>query len=173
MPRRGKIGGFAELGPEQTANDLFGHLKTGDKVAIVSRFSKEHAQSHIDALERRGLQVRYVTGQTGVQDFCFLMSTQKEMIGPLISTYFAWASFLSNSTRIVAYSLGSKQLQPTFRPYNVTNLKSRLVFRLFEMNETTKTPSAAPAPSSEQLQQSTSSTKATMNEPHWSPTSLG
>jgi FkbM family methyltransferase len=168
MPIVGKTGFFAELGPEQTARDLFGHLKPGSKVAIVSRFSKEHTQLYIDALERRGLQVRFVTGQSGVQDFCFLVSAQKEIVGPAGSTYFVWASYLSNSTQIIAYSLDFKEQPqeqdnlPVFQSYNFSNsgLKSRFKFRLIKREEppmsTASSSTSTSRPSSEHNSSSSS-----------------
>lgn len=147
MPRAGKGLGFEELGPTQTARDLFGHLNPGDKVAILSRFSQESSQPYIDALVQRGLQVRFITGQSGVQDFCFLMSAQKEMIGIAISTYFVWASYLSNCTRVVAYSLDTPERQQQDRPflsYDFTNpgLQSRIHFVLIRPDAPTPAPVA-------------------------------
>jgi putative heme iron utilization protein len=49
LPRTGKSHGYHEADPQQAANDLFGHLKEGDKIAIVTRFS-DSAQSYVDAL---------------------------------------------------------------------------------------------------------------------------
>lgn len=81
MGRNTKKKGFKELSPNQTAADLFGHLKPGEKVAIVTRFSAKQAKPYTDALEQRGLKVRVIEGQSGTEDFCFLMSAQKEIIG--------------------------------------------------------------------------------------------
>ena len=104
MPRVGKSLGFEEMGPNQTARDLFGHLKAGDKVAILSRFAlSPHEEPFLHALERQGLQVRFIQGQTGMQDFCFLLNTQKELIGTGKSTYFFWASILGNAKKIRSY----------------------------------------------------------------------
>ena len=95
-----------ELNPNQTAFELFGHLNTGDKVAIMSRFGEEHMQPYVDAMKERGLKVRVVTGQTGVQDFCFLKSSTKEIVGTRKSTYFGWAALLSDTVkRVTAYSI--------------------------------------------------------------------
>ena len=100
--------GLKEIGPEQAARDLLGHLKPGDKVAIVNAFGREYVQPYVDAFEGRNLTVRVIEGQTGIEDFCFLMSTQKEMFGIAYSTFFVWAGVLSNSSRVVAYSMDTK-----------------------------------------------------------------
>jgi hypothetical protein len=134
MPRVGPNLGFHELGPQQLARDLLGHLERDDKVAIVSRFTQETAQPYIDALTERGLNVRFIAGQTGVQDFCFLMHTKKEMIGIAISTYFMWAAYLSNCARVVAYSVDTVQRRDHFGDdyfhYNFTSpvLAGRISF---------------------------------------------
>jgi hypothetical protein len=120
MPNVGKDLGFQELSPNQAALDLFGHLQPGDKVAIVSRFGMEHVKSYIDALEDRGLQVRLVTGQSGMQDFCFLMRAEKEMVGMAISTYFMWAALLGNCRNVTAYSVDTDERRQTFGDGHVT-----------------------------------------------------
>lgn len=118
---------------------MFGHLEPGDKVAIITRFDEEYAQPYVDALQQHGLQVRVIQGQTGSQDFCFLMSAQKGMVGIVLSTYFGWAALLSNATRIMAYSIDSDERRnltdmtgPVYRYYNWTNpaLQNRFLFSL-------------------------------------------
>jgi hypothetical protein len=89
--------GFRELNPEQVSNELFGQLQRGDKVAIVSRFKNEITKQYVTALERRGIIVRLISGQTPVQDFCFLKRAQKEMAGSEISSFFVWASYLGKA----------------------------------------------------------------------------
>lgn len=56
MPRLGVRLGFAELKPNQTASELFGHLKPGDKVAIITRFTAQEAQPYVQALQQGGAQ---------------------------------------------------------------------------------------------------------------------
>ena len=108
--------GFEEMGPNQTARDLFGHLGRGDKVAIVSRFGMStFEEQFIDALERQGLHVRFVQGQTGVQDFCFLMHAQKELVGPGKSSFFNWAAILGNATKIRSYRLDTPETRAISR----------------------------------------------------------
>mmetsp|Transcript_2701 Transcript_2701/g.3847 ORF Transcript_2701/g.3847 Transcript_2701/m.3847 type:complete len:392 (+) Transcript_2701:160-1335(+) len=111
MPKRWNGFGFHEADPQQAANEVFGHLKEGDKVAIVTRFGGESAQPYVDAFEARGLKVRVVDGNDGPADFCFLMSAQKEIAGMAISTYFAWAGYLGNATRVISYQMASSKLK--------------------------------------------------------------
>lgn len=132
--------GFSELNANQTAYELFGHLNAGDKVAIVSRFSAKEAKPYTDAMEHRGLKVRVIEGQSGTQDFCFLMSAQKEMIGIAKSTYLFWAGVLSKSAhRVLAYSLDTPQTRARSHDnplisYNWTHpeLKRKFDFKLFK-----------------------------------------
>lgn len=76
MPRRGKGLGFEELDPIRTASELFANHQSGDKVAIISRLDN-NIDKYKEALEMRGLKVRYVEQQTGNEDFCFLIKAQK------------------------------------------------------------------------------------------------
>lgn len=140
LPGRAKKLGFEELGPKQTARELFGHLVPGDKVAIISRFQLKHATKYVNALTEQGLRVRFIQNQTGIQDFCFLMHAQKEIVGISFSTYFLWAALLSNASSIIAYSLDSpaqKRLSAHLTHFHFTNptLSGRWTFRLFTPNE--------------------------------------
>lgn len=100
MPRVGKQPKFTELDPEKTANVLLSHLQPGDKVVLLGRFQSA-LEPYKEALEKRSISVRTITGQSGVQDFCFLMSTTKEIVGMISSTYAFWASLLSTSVKKV------------------------------------------------------------------------
>ena len=126
MPKHAIRKGFVDLEPAQVATDLFGHLHPGDKVAIITRFAK-HAQLHKHALEARGLQVRVIEGQNGVEDFCFMMSAKKEIIGAALSTYLQWGAILSNATRVVAYSVTSST-KGHIRYFSDPKLKSKFLF---------------------------------------------
>jgi hypothetical protein len=84
---------------------LFGHLQVGDKIAMTTRWHNPLSQAYVDALMARGLNVRIVTNQTGVQDFCFLQSAQKELVGVAKSTYVRWAAYLGNATRARLYAV--------------------------------------------------------------------
>lgn len=129
--------GTVELDPQQAASELFGHLNEGDKVAIITRYDASTAQPYVDALEQRGLQVRVIQGQSGNEDFCFLMNAKKEMIGIAYSTYLFWAGVLSNTCqRVVAYSINTQARKESGRTvyvkYNWTNteLQKKFQFQL-------------------------------------------
>lgn len=107
LRRRAERLGYLELDPHRIAQELLGHLQPGDKVAMVTRFDVAAAEPYLQAFRDRGLQARLIRNQTDVEDFCFLKNAQKEMIGPMMSTYFLWASLLSNSSRVTAYLVNS------------------------------------------------------------------
>ena len=138
---RWKTMGFTEIGPNRTANELFAHLKTGDKVAITSRF-EDGLQPYVDALARRGIQARVVSGQSGVEDFCFLLHAKKELVGVTKSTFFAWAALLGNATVIRAYQAnaipgpGGKGGSLGKRPYfwKLPELAKRFRYHVFDVN---------------------------------------
>ena len=141
MPRRAKHLGFEELSPNKTANELFGHLGKGDKVAIISRFSTSPTlQQYLEALERRGIQARVITGQDGTEDFCFLMHAQRAMVGTAQSSYLQWAAFLGSPTKAVGYSVDSPSRRrrhggkTPFYHFNYTHpdLASRFSFELYK-----------------------------------------
>lgn len=134
MPRRWNSYGFHEADPQQAANEVLEHLKEGDKVAIVTRFGGETTQPYVDAFEAKGLKVRVVDGNDGPADFCFLMSTQKEIAGLAISTYFEWAGYLGNATRVISYQMASSK---KFNPqHNCTSkgLKGKFDFMTLNNN---------------------------------------
>jgi hypothetical protein len=66
------------------------------------------------------------------------MNAQKEMVGLARSTFFLWAGFLGNCSRVRAYSVDSpdrRQAVPNvFDRYNWTHpeLQSRVFFELFK-----------------------------------------
>lgn len=80
----------------------------GEKVAITTRFGGTHVKPYIQALERRGLQARVVEGQSGVQDFCFLLSAQKELVGTRKSTFVQWAAWLGGAKQVELYEPESR-----------------------------------------------------------------
>jgi hypothetical protein len=140
MPRKGIKFGFEELGPNQTANDLFRNLQAGDKVAITSRFSEHPSlQPYVDAFQSRGVQVRVIANQTAVEDFCFLMHAKKELVGNAVSTFSIWAGFLGNASKVRLYSIDSEWTRAglfadrVFKYYNWTHpkLRDKVFFELF------------------------------------------
>lgn len=94
-----------ELDAKETAYDLFGHLKKGDKLAMTSRYNNELTQSYIAAFRERGIEARLVEGGNPGQDFCFLMHAKKELVGPEGSSFTRWAALLGNATSVTLYSM--------------------------------------------------------------------
>jgi hypothetical protein len=88
---------FAELSPDQIVPFLSKELEIGGSVAIVSRFPDDnHTLSYQKALLNTGYRARIIQEQTGVQDFCFMLHCQHELVGLLTSTYVWWAAELGN-----------------------------------------------------------------------------
>ena len=128
MPRMWKKLGFVELDPNRTANELLGHLPDNSRVAILSRFDQTHMHTYLEALQARNLIARSIDGQTGVQDFCFLKSSSIAA-GTLLSTYFAWAFWLSDTqSQTILYSInitkyqqvGFANFQPSFAKHIIS-----------------------------------------------------
>ena len=121
--------------------------KTSKKIAITTRFAKHRAtQQYVKALTNNGFDVRVISNQTAVQDFCFLSSAQYELVGSVRSTFLVWAGILSPPTcRVRLYSVESphtrrkseKSGRPFFRTYNWTNpkLQSHILFELYSSEE--------------------------------------
>ena len=104
-------GGCQELPPYVVANKLFRNLQqqsTGsssnivssssfDSVAMTSRYPDSiETKQYITALaDQRGIPTRIIQNHTAVEDFCFLLHTQKELVGIASSTYLKWAAILN------------------------------------------------------------------------------
>jgi hypothetical protein len=97
--------GFTELTPNQTAYELFQHLKAGDKVAITTRFEGPEVLEYVQALQGRGLIVRVVEGQRDIEDFCFLMKAQRGLAGNVVSTFVKWAAYSGEAEHVQLYVL--------------------------------------------------------------------
>jgi len=105
----GSDSALEDVSPSQTVNVLLEHLRPGDKVSITTRTFNEHLQLHLDAMQARGLQVRVIQGQSGMQDFCFLLKAKKELIGNFQSTFFFWACVLGRAKIARLYTIDSPQ----------------------------------------------------------------
>ncbi|CAJ1948941.1 unnamed protein product [Cylindrotheca closterium] len=117
MGKAGRDLGFEELSPEKTATEIFANYTPGDKVAIVSRF-QTNTDKYIKALkEIRGIDARYIKGQTGNQDFCFLLKSRKDIIGQRVSTFATWAGLLGRPERLRLYSVDSKYTRAKKRSF--------------------------------------------------------
>jgi hypothetical protein len=125
---------FPELGPNQIAQEIFRHLNPGDKVAIISRFADKYVQLHVKALERRGLNVRVIEGNSGEQDFCFLLSAEKEILGSDKSTFFFWAAVLGNAQKVRLHSIGADYRYSSYE--HPPELKKRFLFSNHDVNAT-------------------------------------
>lgn len=107
----GSDSGLEDVSPRQTAEVLLQHLGKGDKVAITTRVHNEQLQRYVDALTSRGLQVRVIEGQSGPQDFCFLLQSKKELVGNFQSTFVFWAAMLGHTQMILLYTRDSPRLR--------------------------------------------------------------
>ena len=138
MPRVYKRLGFQELGPNQTAIDLFGNYKAGDKVAIVTRFGDDKdANSLADKLRGIGLTVRLIAGNSGEQDFCFLKNTKKEIIGTYKSTFLFWAGILGETEKVHVYTMENpRNVQGYPKSFQSQSLNERFVFSEHSHNST-------------------------------------
>lgn len=91
---------FQELSPQQLAlllTEAVGTNRNTTSVAIVSRFPEDdHTREYQVALTAAGFRTRIVFGQTGIQDFCFMLHSRSELFGSLTSTYVWWAAELGN-----------------------------------------------------------------------------
>jgi hypothetical protein len=94
MPKRFSSLGFEELRPQDVAYRLFGNLQAGDKIAITGRFVDQNGATNtstisqiVSALESRGLIVRLVQGGGAMEDFCFMKSAKKELVGKYVDLF--------------------------------------------------------------------------------------
>ena len=173
LVRKGRSSGLEELSPKKIAYEVFQHLPNGSQIAITTRFgSHPTTRQYIETLQQRGFEVRLITNQTAVEDFCFLKSTQRELVGMVRSTFVVWAALLmdDNTTddsrsashaKARLYSVQSPHTikkfaakgKPIFRTYNWTHpkLQSRVFFELFtseEMDAVSLSTTSAPTPPS-------------------------
>jgi hypothetical protein len=143
--------GFDELSPNKTAHELFvasttTNITTG--VAITTRIHNAASRAYVQALQNRGIPARLVTDQTGPQDFCFLASTQKELVANARSTFGTWAGLIGNSTSLRWYHVdnyGLRNRHADFRQrfsYNWTHpeLQRRVRFEWYQSEELEDTP---------------------------------
>jgi hypothetical protein len=143
-----KFGGREELPPHRVAKELLAHLPSNtSKVAMTSRFSYQPAsQRYVEALQKeRGIETRVISGQTAVQDFCFLQQAQEELVGISYSTFVQWAAILGKAKVARLYSYDTVLTERKFRPginakrasYNWTNpkLAAKIKFPNFVSDE--------------------------------------
>ena len=133
-PERAYEMGFAEIDPKVASKELFSNLQSGDKVAITSRIANSKARRYVETLEERGITARLISGQTGVQDFCFLHQTSKELVGNARSTYCLWAGLLGRAQKVRLYNIDYPKVRLNSCQYKWVNaeLKDRISFEVYQ-----------------------------------------
>lgn len=106
---------YAEVSPTSLANYALRDHLPGTRVAILSRFHTG-LEPYVDALESKNFSVRVIANQTGVEDFCFMMKATRELVGFHWTTYFRWASFLSNATMVRFYRIDQSPTRKSSLP---------------------------------------------------------
>ena len=141
--------GFDELSPNKTAHEVFDVASTNTYhnrttgIAITTRIPNAASRAYVQALQHRGIPARLVTNQTGPQDFCFLASTQKELVVNARSTFGTWAGLIGNATSLRWYHVdnyGLRNRHANFRQrfsYNWTHpeLRRRVRFEWYRSEE--------------------------------------
>ena len=132
MPKNAIRNGFGELNAFRAANELFGNLNPGDRVAIVSKYP-DHPTTleYVSALAERNVTARIVTDGTAAQDFCFLMRSQRELVGTARSTFVNMAAMLSNAPARIYGMLGPAAKRGDVRVYEPYNWKDPDLQRRF------------------------------------------
>jgi len=134
--------GFEDLSPHQLAYEAFGHLKEGDRLSFTARGGIESVRPFMEAFEERKIRVRVVKNRNDLQDFCYLLSAQRELMVYTVSTYGAWAAWLGNASRVRMYTIQSAQRMRAWGDdwklnYNFTNpvLRGRVQFEVYKTAE--------------------------------------
>jgi len=94
--------GFEEIPSDRLVNEVLGHLKAGDRLALLGRnLEKEsekegtQAQNIIEAIRSKNFTMRFAPSTDDpMADLCFLTHSKKELIGNPKSTYFELAAYL-------------------------------------------------------------------------------
>ena len=116
---------FRELTPDDTAHYLFGPPPTlsqsmsnkdnskhnnnnnhsaSTRMAIISRYART-ATPYVQALKDQDWEVRLIQNHSGIQDFCFAMSTKATFVGVAHSTFALMAGLLGNASTVRWYYL--------------------------------------------------------------------
>eukprot|EP00980_Cylindrotheca_fusiformis_P008290 scaffold1736_cov127-Cylindrotheca_fusiformis.AAC.104 len=137
--------GFAELSPAKTATELFGKVPKGSRIGVTTRIPNQLARDQVDALNAiGGMDAYLVEEQEGVQDFCYLKNTQKQLVGNARSTFVFWAALLGETMELARLyhvdNWGLRQRHPNFYErftYNWTHpaLRERVRFELYQAEE--------------------------------------
>jgi len=87
--------------------------------------------------ESLGLSTRLITGNSGEQDFCFLLKAKNEIIGDMQSSFFHWAGLLGETKKCHAYRVenpNTNSIDPSF--FRNKDLGERFVFSTYVQNST-------------------------------------
>jgi len=142
---------FTEVTPETTANFLFGDAMnhsgsrnnatssdntrtTTPRVAIISRIT-DGLEPYVTALRARGMEARLITGQTGVQDFCFAATASHEFVGQYQSTFARFAALLGNTTVNRFYKLDQRTQQERQEDANATTTQAHRIVNVVERGD--------------------------------------
>ncbi len=141
--------GYQELDANRISSEVLGHLKEGDKLALVGRNLKVDAQNNkteaygiVSALQAKNLTIRFSPGTDDMEDFCFLKNAKKELIGSSRSTYCVFAAYLGGPSnqltrlyQFISPEMKGKPHLQTFRSMlgDFTNheLRSRMRFESY------------------------------------------
>jgi hypothetical protein len=139
--------GFSELSVNKTVLELFKGSFSNDTeghIVVTSRIANKYARAYVEAFQKElGISSDLIKNHTGVQDFCFLKETTKELVGNARSTYVFWAAVLGKVSKARLYhvdTFGLRERHPTFWErftYRWSNpdLKNRIRFELYQAEE--------------------------------------
>ena len=99
---------YTEANPETVAF-MFGNATKYNRdntfITITSRY-KKGLEPYIASLQNTtGIDIHVSVNRTGVQDFCYLLTTPREIVGKYHSTFSRWAAFLGTATTNRFYGL--------------------------------------------------------------------
>lgn len=114
MPRKVDSKGFAEAGPQLTAQVLFGGgtndtNKNDSKVSITTRFHNLNLVPYLQAFQAQQHNSKVVITSdptlelNGVYDLCYLLKTPQRLVGSYRSTFAFWAAILGQAQPAVLY----------------------------------------------------------------------
>jgi len=147
MRKRNYLGlGYEELSPKRMARELLSHLPANSKVAIASR-GEAYIDQYLHAFHEQGLIVRTTpTNYSSIQDFCFLLQAQRELIGTMRSTFTRWAALLGKAQHVHLYSIDSPHTRSAQRvetseermhyQWKRNELKNKINYHIFASNGT-------------------------------------
>ena len=120
--------------------NILGHLKSGDKLAIVVQ-KQYFVKPLMGMMRARNVSVRVISNKDYTDDFFFLLSAQRELIGRGESTFFQWATLLNRKVqhaKVYFFHNGmdykSRFIPEEFPPViENSELQKRLKFELYKL----------------------------------------